>query len=225
LPMILPLEVKDAIQVQAVGSRPTPYCDSRIEEMAADELIISWPTHAGERIPMRELQAIRISFSRNQEVFEFDATVLDVIDDPVPLLSVRPAGMMRKIQRREDVRVRAHALVELMARVVGLARYKDIRNRSYNIKGETVTLSAGGFAIHHSATIATGTLFEAKLTLPGESKLTLNAQVVRCELVSAPDDQPPTFEVGFSFTRLPQAARARIVRFVFGLQREERLDD
>jgi c-di-GMP-binding flagellar brake protein YcgR len=223
--MLLPLEVKDAIQVQAASSRPTPYCDSRIEEMAADELIISWPTHAGERIPMRELQAIRISFSRNQEVFEFDATVLDVIDDPVPLLSVRPSGTMRKVQRREDVRVRTHAHIELMARVVGLARYKDIRNRSYNIKGDTVTLSAGGFAIHHSSAIAMGTLFEVKLALPGESKLTLSAQAVRCELVGEPDAQPPTFEVGFSFTRLPQAARARIVRFVFGLQREERLDD
>ncbi len=224
--MILPLEVKCAIQVQAGDSNSAPYCESRIEEMAADELIISWPTHAGERIPVREFQAVKISFSRDQKTYEFDATVLDVIDDPVPLLSIRPSGPLRAIQRREDVRIRAHVPVELVARVVGLARYKDVRARSNNIRTETVTLSAGGFAIYHPSTIAVGTLFEVKMALPGEnSKLVMSAQVVRCDLLGEPEVQPPKFEVGFSYHRMPQAARARLVRFVFGLQREERSEE
>jgi c-di-GMP-binding flagellar brake protein YcgR len=223
--MILPLEVKAAIQVRIDGSADAPYCESRVEEIAPDELIISWPAHAGERIAVRELQAIRVSFSREMQAFEFDATVLDVIDDPVPLLSVRPLGPLRSIQRREDVRIRAHVPVDLAARVVGLARYRDTRARTCHIRSETVTISAGGFAIYYPSAIAPGTLFEVKMKLPGEGgMLVMSAQCVRCDLLGDPETQPARFEAGFSFTRISQAARARIVRFVFGLQLEERSD-
>ncbi len=224
--MILPLEVKCEIQVQAGDANSAPYGESRVEEMADDELIISWPTYAGERIPFREFQTVRISFSREQKTYEFDATVLDVIDDPVPLLSVRPTGPLRTIQRREDVRVRVHVPVELAARVVGLARYKDARGRAHNIRGETVTLSAGGFAISHPLSIAPGTVFEVKMKLPGEDpELTVSAQVVRCDLLGKSGELAGGFEVGFSFNRISPTARARLVRFIFGLQRELRLEE
>lgn len=224
--MILPLEVKYAIQVQTADSKPAPYCESRIEEMAEDELIISWPTYAGERIPVREFQAVKISFSRDHKAYEFDATVLDVIDIPVPLLSVRPSGPLRSIQRREDVRIRVHVPVELVARVVGLARYKDVRARSHNLRAETVTLSAGGFTVYHSSTIPVGTLFEVKMNLPGENtKLIMSAQIVRCDPQGDTETLPSKFELAFSFNRISQATRARLVRFIFGLQREERLEE
>ena len=224
--MILPLEAKCTIQVQTADSSAAPYCESRIEEMADDELIISWPTHGGERIPVREFQAVRISFSRDQKAYEFDATVLDVIDDPVPLLSIRPSSQLRTIQRRDDVRIQARVPVELVARVVGMARYKDTRARSHNIRAETFNLSAGGFGIYHPSAIAIGTVFEVKMALPGESSnLVMSAQVVRCDLPEDPGAQAPKFEIGFSFIRMPQSARAHLVRFIFSLQREERLEE
>jgi len=223
--MILPLEVNDPIQVQATDSSPGHYCDSRVEEMAAGELLIRWPVHAGERMRVRQLQTLRISYTRSQTVYEFDAAVLDVIEDPFPLLSVRPSGSIRSVQRREDVRIRAHAPVELYARVVGLALYKNIRTH-YNIKSETFSLSAGGFSIHHSAAIPEGTLFEVKIALPGDSaKIATNAQVANCRSQGEPGAQPAVYEIGFTFMRLGQSARARIVKFIFGLQREEKLDD
>ncbi len=224
--MVLPLEVKSAIQVRVEGTGQAPYCESRVEEIALDELIISWPTHAGERISVRELQAIKVSFSSENQAFEFDATILDVMDDPIPLVSIRPSGPLRNIQRREDVRIRARVPVELVARVVGLARYKDSRARSYHIRSETVTVSAGGFAICHPSAIAVGTLFEVTMTLPGENgKLVMSAGCVRCDPSDETETHSPRFDVGFCCTRISQAARARIVRFVFGLQCEERKDE
>lgn len=224
--MRLPLEVHDLIQVKTSASSSSFYAESRVEEVAADELLISWPTYADERIPIREHQLLTVSFSHYQRVFEFDATVLNAIDDPVALLAVRPSGSLRTVQRRDDVRIRARAPVELAARVVGLARFKDARTRFHHIKSETVTISAGGFAIQSGSRIEVGTLFEVNLTLPGEKgSLGMSARVVRCSTMGDQEAQPPLFEVGFAFTRIPQAARTRIVRFVFGVQREERLEE
>jgi c-di-GMP-binding flagellar brake protein YcgR len=224
--MKLPLRVKDIVQVQMTGSNSAPYCDSRIEEMAADELLISWPTHAGERIRIRELQALRISFYRSQSVYEFDATVLDLIEDPIPLISIRPTGAPRTIQRRDDIRIRAHVSVELAARVVGLAFYKNAGGRKLNIKSETINLSAGGFSICQATPILEGTVFEVKLSLPGEaSKIVTSAEVVRCVDCGESGADSPRFDIGFNFTRIGQSARARIVRFIFGLQREERMKE
>lgn len=222
--MILPLAVKDVVQVQAANS--APYCDSRIEEITADEILIGWPVHAGERIRLREFQGIKISFFHNQEVHEFDATVVDLTEDPVPLVSIRPSGAMRVVQRREDIRIRAHVSIELAARVVGLSLYKNLGARNVNIKSQTISLSAGGFSIRHATPILEGTVFEAKFTLPGEDdKVVTSAQVIRCTESRGPGASDSAFDVGFTFTRLGQAARARIVRFIFALQREERLDE
>jgi c-di-GMP-binding flagellar brake protein YcgR len=224
--MKLPIGVNDAIQVKSGTSRSSSYCESRIEEVTEDELLISWPTQAGKRISVDEQQTLLISFSRFQRVYEFDATVIDVIDDPVAMLSIRPSGSPRTIQRRDDVRIRALAPVELTAKVVRLSRFKDARTRSHHIKSETVTISAGGFSIHYDAPIVVGSLFDAKLVLPGETgTLEMSVRTVRCISKEDPDIQPPSFEIGFAYTHIPQAARARIVRFVFGIQREERLEE
>lgn len=225
--MILPLGANDPIQVRVGSSGSYSYCESHVEEVTAEELLISWPTEDGERVPVHEHQILTISFSHYQRVYEFEAKVLDVIDDPVALLAVRPASSLRSIQRRNDVRIRALAPVELTARVVGLERDKDARTRSHRILSETVNISAGGFTIHHHSPIAVGTLFEVRLTLPGESRkpLEMSAQVVRSAAVGDPDAQPPVWDLGFTFARIPESARARIVRFIFGAQRDERLDE
>ena len=225
--MILPLEVNDPIQVKTAASGSYSNCESRVEEITADELLISWPTEAGERIPVLDHQVLTISFSRYMRVYEFDATVLDVIDDPIALLAVRPSSSLRVIQRRDDVRIRALAPVELTARVVGLARYKDAHTRSHRIRSETTNISAGGFTIRHPGPIAVGAVFEVKLTMPGEDRqpLEMSARVVRCRPVTESDAQPSAYDVGLAFTRIPEAVRARVVRFVFGAQREERLEE
>lgn len=222
----LPLRVNDPLHVKAGGATSCP-CESRVEQIAADELLISWPTEAGTRISIREHQILTILYRYNQQAYEFEATVIDMLDDPIGLLAVRPSSLPRGIQRRNDIRMQVIAPVELTAKVVGLARFKDTRTGSGHISTETLNICAGGFTIRHRLPIDVGTMFGARLDLPGEDcqPLTMSARVVRCSPLSEAEGQPTLFEWGLEFTRISEASRARIVRFIFGAQREERRQD
>jgi c-di-GMP-binding flagellar brake protein YcgR len=221
--MKLPLEVKDAIQVRENNPGPQIFFDSRVEEITAGELLISWPVKGARRMPVREQQTVAVVFSRDQRIYEFEASVLDVISDPAPLVAVQPLGALRSIQRRDDYRIRVLAGVELAPKVVRLAGFKQINTRSHHIQCHTVNLSAGGFSIRHSSPLVVGASFEVKLALPSEIRqpLQLSARVVRCAPAEVLEGEAAAFDVGFAFTRISEPARQQIVRFVFGVQREE----
>ena len=220
----LPLEVHDALQVMTADAESPCLCESRVEELTASELWISWPTDAGERIPINEQQALTISFGRRQMAYAFDAIVISTVVDPIALLVVRPSSPLRSFQRRDNFRMRSFARVELTAKVVKIAHFKHTSRSPYHvIRTETVNISAGGFTIHHSAPVPRGTVFDVTLTLPGERRqpLALSAKLVRCTAVQDADSVSSLFDLGFSFVRISEAARARIIRFVFSAQREE----
>jgi len=122
-------------------------------------------------------------------------------------------------QRRSDVRVRARLPVELSPEVVPLPRFREAKDEVAAIESETVTISGGGFAFLHDHAVPVGTSFNVRLRLPGlPDPLTMRAKVVRCNVVEESRDSP-VFELGLTYTRIAEAARAHIVSYVFRLQR------
>jgi len=223
--MKLPLEVRDEIQVKAKAPGKEVYFDSRVEETTAGELLISWPMKGTSRMPLREQQVILVSFTHANRIYEFEASVLDVITNPVPLAQIRAVGQLRSVQRRDDYRAPVAVSIDLAPRVVGLAGYKESRRRVNHILGQTADLSAGGLGIHHAHPIAVGTIFEISLTLSSETRqpLQMTGRVVRCvPILVAPDIEPVMYDIGLVFTRISETARQRIVKFVFAAQLAER---
>ncbi len=222
----MPVRLNDPLRVKT-GPEDSCSYESCVEETAADEVLIRWPTAAGTRIAVAVGQVMTILFCHNRKAFEFDATVVNTFDDPVGLIAVRPSGPLRSIQRRNDLRMPVIAPVELTAKVVGFERFKDTRAGSRRVRAETVNICAGGFTIRHPLPAAVGAVFSAVLGLPGEDckPLTMNARVVRCAPLPEEAGQPTLYEWGLEITRISEASRARIVRFVFGAQREERRGD
>jgi c-di-GMP-binding flagellar brake protein YcgR len=224
----LPLDINDVLQVMTADAESPGLCESRVEELTETGLWISWPLEAGERIPISENQALTISFGGGQTAYAFDATVIATVLEPVALLAVRATSPLRSFQRRDDFRMRASARVELTAKVVKIAHFKHASRSPYQvITADTVNISGGGFTIQHSAPVPRGTVFDVALTLPGEHRqpLSLSAQLVRCTAVQDADSVSSMFDLGFSFVRISEAARARIVRFVFSAQREEQQEE
>ena len=178
-------------------------------------------------MPIHERQTIAVVFIQDRRIYEFDASVLDVISDPVPLIAIRTSGTLRSVQRRDDIRIRALVSVELAPRVVKLAGFRDASTRLRRIRCDTVNISAGGFSIHYSSAIAIGTVFEVKLALPAKicQPMQLGACVVHCAPTEGLADAAAAFDVGFVFTRISEAARQHMVRFIFGIQREEHLKE
>ncbi len=122
-------------------------------------------------------------------------------------------------QRREDVRVRICLPVELSARIISLADFRNTGRGGCVFSGHTITVSGGGFAVLHHEAVAIGTSFNVRLQMPDcPAPLTMKAKVVRCKLMSEGSDIP-LFELGLCFTRIAESVRSRIVSHVFRVQR------
>ncbi|HYK87326.1 MAG TPA: PilZ domain-containing protein [Acidobacteriota bacterium] len=128
--------------------------------------------------------------------------------------SIQIAGL----QRRSDVRVPARLPVRLSARVVSLSDFKDTGHSETIISSCTTTISGGGFSMVYHQAIPLGTSFNVQLQMPGTQRpLTMKAKVVRCSRVKG-DTDSPEFELGLAFSRIAEAACARIVSYVFKIQ-------
>ncbi len=222
----IPIAANDLLHITLTQAETAGSWESRVEDIAAGELLIVWPKEGGKLIPIDPQEMITVTFGRLRQVYEFEAIVAGLIREPVALLAVRPSGALRSFERRSDVRVRALARVELSAKVVRLAAFRNTRS-SHRIRTQTLNLSAGGFIIHHHSAIPIGTIFAVTLALPGERRqsITMSAVLVRCLALADPDTQAEGYELGFHFERISEAGRARILRFIFGVQREEKNDE
>ncbi len=124
------------------------------------------------------------------------------------------------IQRRADVRVRAHLPVQLSARVVSFSRFKDTGQYETVISSRTTSVSGGGFSLLHHSSVPVGTSFNVRLQLPDSpDPLTVKAKVVRCKEAEG-ERGNPMFEWGLAYMRIPEAVRSRIVSQVFRMQRK-----
>jgi c-di-GMP-binding flagellar brake protein YcgR len=221
------LQVHDTLQVISGDADAACLSESRVEDIAADELLISWPMCAGKGIPIRDQEVLTISFGRTQMAYAFEAIVVRRIEGPTAALAIRACSPLRSLQRRDNFRVRAVARVELTPKVLKLASFKQDGRASRHIRTETVNISAGGFTIHHGTPIPRGTIFDVALALPGEHRqpLITGARVVRCTPLEAAESAPPSFDLGFSYLRLSEGDRARLIRFVFSAEREEQREE
>jgi c-di-GMP-binding flagellar brake protein YcgR len=212
-------EVNELVQIQAVDDPNSRTYHSRVEDASDERISISWPTEAGMRIPFHKKENLFLSFTRQDAVYGFHASVTETIQGPIPMLILHATGEIQRIQRREYVRVISLVPVELSAVMTTPSNSEDSQPNVLSIRTNTVNISGGGIAIHHKSPVPLGIIFQLALTLPGHHEpLQLSARVVRNE---AREDVNKNrfFLVGLQFLSIPERLRSRIVRHVFDVQK------
>jgi c-di-GMP-binding flagellar brake protein YcgR len=221
--LALPVQVNDRLQVMIKGTDeqvPTTYF-SRVENIG-DSFVIAWPTQGGTRAPIRDGTVLAVSFGTEDTIYTFDARILKRIQVPFPALVLATQGAVRRVQRREYVRVPAGVEVFLVARVVRVRPGSGGKADTNFITTRTVDLSGGGFGIHYPASLNVGDLYDVRLTIPGfAGGLAMTAKVVRSELTGNPMSQM-FYDVGFAFLQIGEPVRRQIVSFVFRFQQKSR---
>jgi c-di-GMP-binding flagellar brake protein YcgR len=219
----LTLAINDTIQIGIPGGQARCTFPSRVEDIRGEAYVVAWPTGDNGLLGLSPPQLVSLFFVRERAVWMIEGLVRETVAVPIPVLVIEPSGVARRVERRDDFRVRTPVHVVLTEKVVSLSSFRHSREIAA-IKTFTTTLSAGGFTIRHSAPLANGTLVDVLLALPDKSEpLNVTAKVVRCSL-SAPASED-RFDVGFAFAHLPEAARAQLVRFVFRTQIAEISED
>lgn len=216
----LSLQVHELLQVRIEEEDSSPVSLSRVEGLSEGDLLVSWPTYRGVRIPLSEDQILYVSFSQGETLQEFRAVVLKKQSLQAGSVVLRPLAPPQPVQRRENVRAEVFVDVELAARVIPLSSFKESRQSEYHIQARTTSLSGGGFTVRHDYPIPVGTLFDVSMKLkPGSPMLVMSARIVRCALTCSAENET-VFELALEFTKIPESSRARIVRHVFRMQRE-----
>jgi c-di-GMP-binding flagellar brake protein YcgR len=213
------LQINDQIQATIKGTDeeiPTNYL-SRVEDIKENDLIIGWPTHLGVRAPVRMGDVLSLFYHSRTAVMAFDARIVGKEQEPIPVLTVRVEGGVRRIQRREYVRVPAMVDVELRSTTVTTVKLEPGVADADFIVTRTINISGGGFAIKHTAHPRVGTEYDVTLKVPDVDKPILGAaKAVRVESFIEADRR--VHVCGFAFIRLNESLRRQIISYIFKFQ-------
>jgi c-di-GMP-binding flagellar brake protein YcgR len=213
------LQINDQVQATIKGTEgeiPTTYL-SRVEDIKGDDLIIGWPTNQGVRAAVRLGDVLSLFYSAKTAVMSVDARITDRQQEPIPTLTVRVEGEIRRIQRREYVRVPAMVEVQLRLRTVTAIKVDlGIANPGF-ITTRTLNISGGGFAIKHAAHPVVGTEYDVELRIPDVDRpIHLTARTVRVDPLAEPEKRLNI--CGFAFHQITECIRRQIVSYVFRFQ-------
>ena len=214
--------INDLVQIRILAAEPTSTYASRVDDIIGEKLVLSWPTSSGVTIPIRNGQPVTLYFIREDAVYNFEAVIDETQREPVPRITVRKIGQIQRIQRRAYFRVRAMLPVQLTGIIPGSRSEKKEQAEALHIVTSTVDISGAGMAIHHGTSLATDTVFEARLAIENdEPPLKLLARVVHSEPVVGPLNDRHVYHIAFSFVAITEAQRRKIVRRCFRIQQED----
>lgn len=179
---------------------------TRIDEVGEKLISVAVPYRDHEIIPLREGTVVEITFWDEVSAYSFDAKIIQRIAMPVPVFILQLPDTVRKVQRRNFVRV--PAFYPITYRIVtreGLSEPKT---------AQMLDLSGGGMRFRTKEQIENKSLLYLHLRLPtGEIQTPAHASRVE------QTEDGKAYSISVEFNEISERERDRIIRCVFDLQR------
>ena len=182
---------------------------SRIEEIGVRIITVGVPVAKAGFIPLREGTILDVAFYDEISAYSFTSMIIDRIVTPVPAIIVEYPTNIRRIQRRQYVRV--PVVIPLEYRIAA----KEGLSKPY--KGHVIDLSGGGILFKVKDNIEEKSIVFIKVNLGG-TETELPASIIRC----VKEEEQNFYNVSAEFQDITENTRDRIIRYVFEVQREMR---
>jgi c-di-GMP-binding flagellar brake protein YcgR len=198
-----------------VANDPNPVLYvTRIHNMSKGRLVIAWPTTSGVRLLARRNQILSFYFVREGAAYTFTGLVDETNSKALPQITVIINSTVKRIQRRQNFRIKSLIPVEIVASVKESPRDKSAS--ILVIRTTTYDLGADGIAIRNAHKLPEGTLLEIKLALPDNRP----AIKIPCRIVYSDNigENPAMNHIGIHFLAISERERARIVRYLYRSQ-------
>lgn len=179
---------------------------THIDEVGEKLISIFAPTHQGEVVPLREGTRIELVFWDEMASYAMDTVIVQRIAVPVPIFVLEFPDDIRRVQRRNFVRVPAYFPVTY--RVIERAGLSDSK------KGTMLDLSGGGMRFQTIEKLEQGAILQTCLELP-KGKIQTPARVCRVEKM----EDTTMYSVSVNFYQISERERDHIIRCVFDIQR------
>ncbi len=182
---------------------------TRVDEVGERLLSVAAPYLQGQVIPLREGTVLEAVYYDEVSSYSFDTRIIRRIAVPIPVFVLDFTDEIRKIQRRNYVRIPAFYPVSF--RMVTKEGLSDPKN------AHMLDLSGGGISFKTLEKLENKSLVYTMLKLPS-GDLNTPARVCRVQKI----DDTNAYSISAEFYEISERDRDRIIRCVFELQRTMR---
>ncbi|MGE4271331.1 MAG: flagellar brake protein [Desulfitobacterium sp.] len=182
---------------------------THIDEVGKTRLSVYAPQHQGLIVPLHERTPVEVTFWDDVASYSFHTMVIQRIAVPISIFILEMPKAIKRIQRRNYVRVAAH--YPLTYQVVEREGLSDVKN------GIMLDLSGGGMRFQSKEKLDIGTILYANLELPS---CPIGTPGRVCRVV--PIEDTKNFSISVDFYQISDRDRDRIIRCVFDIQRDLR---
>jgi c-di-GMP-binding flagellar brake protein YcgR len=188
------------------------YASLVLDIVENQELVIGVPMIQGREIPLESGTELTVIATLADGLRIWTSTVLRRRELPAPCLYISWPESVRRIQRRENVRV--EVLLPVTVQVPEQPELPRV------LHGSTRDLSAGGVQVALSEPPDLSTPVEVRLHTNDGDPIVCRGRVVRVE-ANPQSSSERRYWVAIEFISLPQDVRRHLTRFVFDAQREQ----
>ncbi len=184
---------------------------SIVQDVSDNFFSISIPMIEHEYLPIEVGTTISIvHYDERGNLFQYESTVIKrVIENNLPQLIMSQPVSIRKIQRRNFVRVSMLQVIEY-----GKTKFKEVDK--LNKKAFLMDLSGGGMRIKVKDELQKGDKIAARIVYENAEYI-VKGEVVRIDLTA--DRQR---ECGINFNHINENTRENIIKIVFDVMRKQR---
>ncbi len=208
-----PLKVNQPIQIELPGDEVT-YYRSIVEAIFIDRFTVTSPTKAAAVIPLAPGTIVTIIFTDNTAIYTFTTEVISQNRKPPATLLLGKPIEMKRIQRRNFVRLDTRLPISLNKFNKNLHPGKEL------FSGTAFDISGGGMMFGCNTPLECGDVLEATINLNRQITVKTLGRVVR--VMHNPPKSREKYSVGFEFRVIEEPVRDKIIRFIFNQQRELR---
>lgn len=182
---------------------------TRVEEVGERIISVAAPYHQGEVIALRVGTVLEVTYYDEVSAYSFDTRVKQRIAVPIPIFVLDFPDEIRKVQRRNFVRIPAiYPVIFRMVTKEGLSDPKA---------GNMLDLSGGGMRFRTVEKLENNSLLYAQLKLPS-GEINTPVRVRRVQKI----EDKNAYNISAEFYEISERDRDRVIRCVFELQRTMR---
>lgn len=182
---------------------------TRVDEVGEHIISVTAPYHQGEVIALRVGTVLEVAYYDEVSAYSFDTKIKQRIAVPIPIFVLDFPEQIRKVQRRNFVRIPAiYPVTFRMVTKEGLSDLKD---------GNMLDISGGGMRFKTVEKLENNSLLYAQLKLPS-GELNTPVRVRRVQKI----EDKNAYSISAEFYEISERDRDRVIRCVFELQRTMR---
>ncbi|ADG82372.1 flagellar brake protein [Thermincola potens] len=209
-----PIKINQPIEIEVNFSLGINKFKSRVEGITEKNLVVAAPMVNRQIVPLKIGTQVTVSYLDNAALYTFDTVVLATDLKPVPTLTLDKPYNIKRVQRRNFVRIDAKIPMTFCLLKENLEKNSDFYYAT------TIDISGGGIMFSTENPLHLGDLLEIHMAFPDGVNVLAIGKVVRVIKNGQGDQQ--MYSVGIEFNIIEESERDKIIRYIFNQQRELR---